>query len=149
MQCLFSSQLPSTIHSIPWVHLFFFGPHRLMVFLGRMVFKKSLPIFVSSTSVPKKSRLCPTTGGNATCFYYSFHSSITRKGQLQLLTSCPFRHALNTSSGVRLLLKNTDKLSKDEYYEKIYVFIYRLDFLKVTNFNKLKLNCDSNCSKNE
>lgn len=115
MQCLFSSQLPSTIHSIPWVHLFFFGPHRLMVFLGRMVFKKSLPIFVSSTSVPKKSRLCPTTGGNATCFYYSFHSSITRKGQLQLLTSCPFRHALNTSSGVRLLLKNTDKLSKGQF----------------------------------
>lgn len=111
MQCLFSSQLPSAIHSIPCVHLFFFGPHRLMVFFGRMVFKKSLSISVSSTPVPKKSCPCPTTGGNAACFCYSLHSSITRKGQLQLLTSCPFRHELNTSSGVRLLLKNTHTLS--------------------------------------
>ena len=105
----------SAIHSIPCVHLFFFGPHCLMVFLGRMVFKKSLSISVSSTPVPEKSCLCPTTGGNAACFCYSLHSSITRKGQRQLLTSCPFRHELNTSSGVRLLLKNTDKLSKGQF----------------------------------
>ena len=86
----FSSQLP-TVHPIPCVHLFFFGPHCLTAFLGRMVFKKSLSIYISSTSVPKKPCLCPTTGGNATCFYYSLHSSLTRKGQLQLLNSWPFR----------------------------------------------------------
>lgn len=83
----FSSQLPTTIHPIPCVHLFFFGPHCLMAFLGRMIFKKSLSISISSTSVPKKPCLCPTTGGNATCFYYSLRSSITRKGQPQLLNS--------------------------------------------------------------
>lgn len=83
--------------------------HCPVVSLGRIVFKLPLSPSTASTFVPKKSCFCPTIGGSAACSYYTPHSSMIKKrqGQLQPLTSGPFRRESNINHGVPHILKDT------------------------------------------